>query len=1051
MKLFMNIIASILAFSAVAALPVPYAGWDMNAIGEGRKVFDITGNGRDMTLGDGVTLYEDADFGKVLRWEGTRGSWGAFQNIALEEDRTISIWFYRDELDADLDTANNNKIPYIINNWSEMLINFSKGTPGFNLTLAGANFYNVVIPGRSQWHRMTVVFKKTGSADDPTGAVSGELRSYLDGVLYKTWPVVTTKSCGRSGTTVLGNNTANSADADPRPYKGLFSKIRLYSVALADEDVRETYLDELDSFGNRLVGSWSLGECAAGGSGNTVYVPEGEVLSPLEKGQSAQIVFDPVMGRNVTEFPNCSNGSYAWLNLPVETRSFSFGMYLNFPTNMIYLSTVGSLDDPSKTNTMPNVYYFGAYSRLCIDGSYRNSNYTGGHFFDAGSLDNSGDQGFYAPLVTVQKGRWGHLGMTFEISYDEEQAKYAMTPRIYVDGTCVQTGDTQCAAALSDVIAANTKFYLGTGSTSYPRSFCGRMADFTVYNSLLNDEAMAELARGMPAVDAGGDFTVACGATGYLNGSVSRHGTMGNGKAAATTLRWRLVSSPAGGESASLQMADSAAAKIVLPAAGEYVFRLTASSSLLKLSVSDDVTVTCVAPKTDNAGPTVSVSGPASAGVLVPVEFSAVAADPDSAPGTLAVRWKVVSGPGAASFNPVSGQKTEAKFFAAGTYRIAAVAFDGQSETTSDHFEVKVEAGESIDLGSGLIAYWPFDMTLKEKTKGVAYTGIDRSASSFEKGVDGYGVRLRNAFYPNVNTQMTLQETVADSDSQMPVERYRAFSAWIYHDPADTNNSKCATIVSVPYTLGLWYNCENGVNGFSLYQQILKGPIGNGNVDEYAMPSVNPEGRWTHVYALFDRTTGYQKNTSELWVDGVRMTNRTKHGMGGGRVQANEYIMIGGHRKNGDGHNGHYKDEAGNYLSRTFPGIIDEVRMYNRRLTEAEIKYLAANPVVDVDHAPAATLESGKAASISRRDLALVAHVGDVGGDPSALSGRWEVVAGDAGAVVFGDVSSAETTFTAKKAGVYSVVYVVSDGRHVTYSEPMEITVERAGMVLKIK
>jgi hypothetical protein len=125
--------------------------------------------------------------------------------------------------------------------------------------------------------------------------------------------------------------------------------------------------------------------------------------------------------------------------------------------------------------------------------------------------------------------------------------------------------------------------------------------------------------------------------------------------------------------------------------------------------------------------------------------------------------------------------------------------------------------------------------------------------------------------------------------------------------------------------------------------------------------------------------------------------------------------------------------------------------MYNRKLTDAEIRYLAANPVVDVDHAPVSTLENEKAASISRRDLALVAHVGDVGGDLSALSGRWEVVAGDAGAVVFGDATAAETTFTAMKAGTYSVVYAVSDGRHVTYSEPMEITVERAGMVLKIK
>ena len=165
-----NLLAACLAvpaFALSAAVPQPYAAWNMDDIGDGRKVSDITGNGRDMTLGDGVTLYEDADFGKVLRWEGARGSWGTFQNIALEEDRTISIWFYRDELDADLDTGTNNKIPYIINNWSEMLINFSKGTPGFNLTLAGANFYNVVVPSRSQWHRMTIVFRKTGSADAP--------------------------------------------------------------------------------------------------------------------------------------------------------------------------------------------------------------------------------------------------------------------------------------------------------------------------------------------------------------------------------------------------------------------------------------------------------------------------------------------------------------------------------------------------------------------------------------------------------------------------------------------------------------------------------------------------------------------------------------------------------------------------------------------------------------------------------------------------------------------------------------------------------------------
>ena len=1047
-----NLLAACLAIPALAlssAVPQPYAAWNMDDIGDGRKVSDITGNGRDMTLGDGVTLFEDADFGKVLRWEGTRDSWGTFQNIALE-DRTLTVWFFRDAADANLDTGTNNKIPYIINHWSEMLINFSKGELGFNLTLAGADFYNVVVPSRSQWHRMTIVFKKTGSADDPEGAVTGVLRSYLDGVLYKTWLVVTTKPCGLSGMTILGNNTINPADADPRPFKGMFSKIRLYSEAFEDKDVRETYLDELDSFGNRLVGSWSLGECVADGSGNTVYVPAGDVLAPLEKGSSAQIVFDPDMGRNVTEFPNCSNGSYARLNLPVETRSFSFGMYLNFPTNMIYLSTVGSLDDPSKFNTMPNVYYLGAYSRLCIDGSYRNSNYTGGHFFDVGSLDNSGDQGFQAPVVTTQKGRWGHLGITYEISYDEGKAQYAMTPRIYVDGTCVQTGDTQCAEALSDVIAANTKFYLGTGSTSNPRAFCGRMADFTVYNSLLSDEAMAELARGMPAVDAGADFVLKRGVSARLNGSVSSFGTMGNSRAAATTLHWSLSSCPQGGEAAVLKMADSKNPIIVLPVAGEYVFRLTARSPLLKLAVSDEVKVVCEEKYENNTPPVITIAGEDSIGLRLPLELTASVSDADS--DALSVRWKILSGPGALCFTPSVGFTTKALFYAAGEYRVAAVAFDGQSETQSAPLEVTVVDSGDVNLESGLIAHWPFDSSMQEVITKTKCANIDRIVTSFEKGVDGYGVRSYSAFYPYVDTQMTLQETTSDTAYSMPDERYRAFSLWMYHEPSDTNNSKCATLVSVPYTLGLWYNCEEGKNGFSLYQQILGGTAsGFGNVDEYAMPSVNPEGKWTHVYALFDRTTGYKSNTSELWIDGVKMSNRIKHGMGGGRVRTGTdgYIMIGGHKKNGDNDNGHFKDAEGNYYSRTFPGVIDEVRMYNRKLTEAEIKYLAANPVVDVNMPPVAGAYAKSATAISRRalEIAGVKTNGDLTG--AELSGGWEVLAGEG--VIFGKNDLGEDTFTAKKAGVYSIVYVVSDGVHTTYSEPMEMVVERAGMVMRIR
>ena len=1064
MKNICALISLIIAFSAIAQLPEPYAYWKMDAITSEGKVVDATGGGADMMLGKGVSLVDDYMFGKVLRWEGTASSWAWFQNKALKS-RTISMWFKQDALDADLDTPNNNKIPYVFYSFSAMNLNFSKNTSGYNLSLAGKDFYNVTIPTRSQWHQLTIVFEDEGYFDDAQTNSVGKMWVYLDGKLSRNYEdVITVRSVESASKTILGNHVIDDNHSDPRPYKGLFSRIRVYDVALGEDDIFNLYYDDKEAFNRAPLGYWKLNETYEDESGKKYFVPHGgESIVDLVCAKNVKIVSDSDAGCNVAEFPNYAQESYASFKLPEHSRNFSFGVWMNVPTNLLLAAQCGALDNESLTNTMPNVYYFCAYSRLCIEGGYRNVNSVGGHFFDAKTLDNSNAQGFNCSdiydsneakrgVITVQKGRWGHFGMTFEIT--QETDGYAVTPRIYVDGLCVRTGIVQTVSTekLKGYFEQNTSFYLGTGSTASPRSFLGRMSDFTVYQRLLSQEEMAELARGMPSVDAGDDITLAVGVQGRLNGKVANCGKFGNRKSAPAKLVWSLISAPEGGEGAEIRMKDSAVCAVVLPAIGEYVFRLTAQSETLRIFEYDEVKVTCVDANSDNVAPTVTITGPESVGLLESEEFEASAFDSDSAPGTLSLRWKVVSGPGAASFNPVFGLKTDARFYAAGKYKIAAVAFDGQSETTSAPIEVLVSAGENVNLESGLIAYWPFDVTLKEKITGAVYSEIDRLNTTFEKSVDGYGVRCRSAFYPYVNTQMTLQETTSDSSYSVPDERYRAFSAWIYHDPADTNNSKCATIVSVPYTLGLWYNCENGVNGFSMYQQVLGGTAaGNGNIDEYAMPSVNPEGKWTHVYALFDRTTGYQSNTSELWIDGVKMTNRTKHGMGGGRVREAENIMIGGHKKNGDGANGHFKDENGNYYSRSFPGIIDEVRMYNRKLSAAEIKFLAANPVVDVNHAPVASLAKDTASAISRRQLALVAHIGDDNDAISSLSGHWEVIAGDENAVAFGDATSAETTFTAKKKGTYTLAYVVSDGVHTTYSEPMEIVVERAGMVMKIK
>lgn len=1047
-KMIMSLLLGVAAFAADAALPHPYAHWKMDGIGSDGKVADVSGNGFDMTVGEGVSEFDDDIFGKVLRWKGLRTSWGTFRNRALT-NRTVSLWFRRDAQDSDVDSVNNNKIPYLFDHVSAMSVNFSKNANGMNSELAGTTVYSVASPSRSRWHQLTITFEATGWADAEETKPIGVFSSYVDGVIVKTVDNFTAAAAmAVAGNAVVGNSTSDSTSSDPRPVKGLFSQIRIWDTALSSENVQQLYFDDLNALGTVPLGRWRLDATLPYGTSGRKFEAANDNIAELECRANVMTVFDGDMGCNVAEFPNYAKDSYASLVLPVPVSDFSFGMWMKIPDNLLELANVAAFDDSNKFNTMPNVYNFSSYSRMDFEGSYRNADSTQAKVYDVASIDNSLASGYSVPVVTVQKGRWSHLGVTLATS-EEADGSYAITPRFYVDGMCVFTGRTQSASSYTGIIPKGTEFTLGTGSKSNARSFLGQMSDFAVYSGLMDDAQMAELAKGLPRVSAGEDFSLAAGVWGRLSGEVSLSGKLGNRKAAATDVEWMLVSWPLGGEDAEIAMKNSPCAMVRLPVVGEYRFRLRAKSKLLHCCEYDEVTVTCVPKEESETALTVMVDGEATAVKGAWHRLSAAVSGADDT--ALSIRWKVLSGPGAVSFEPAFCADTVATFRNVGVYTVAAVAFDGQKEYESEPFTVEVAECEDVDIASGLIAHWAFEPDCTEAVTGTKYT-MNRKEKTFETGVCGYGVRCHGAFYPCLDTGMTLLETTSDTQYQMPDERYRAFSLWMYHDPSDTNNSSRASLISVPFSLGLWYNCESGENGFTMYQQTLSTAIaGNGNIDVYGRPEKDPAGRWTHIYALFDRTTSYKSNTSELWIDGVKMSNRTVNGMGGGRVRDAEKIMIGGHRENGDGNNGHFKDADGNRRSRTFPGVIDEVRMYNRKLTEAEIKYLAANPVVDVNRAPSAFAVLQNSRVVNRKAAAIAGFASDDGAESATLSGCWQVIDGDASAVSFGDASAGETTFTAKKIGRYVIAYVVSDGEKSSWSEPLVINVESMGMTVRIR
>ena len=142
-----------------------------------------------------------------------------------------------------------------------------------------------------------------------------------------------------------------------------------------------------------------------------------------------------------------------------------------------------------------------------------------------------------------------------------------------------------------------------------------------------------------------------------------------------------------------------------------------------------------------------------------------------------------------------------------------------------------------------------------------------------------------------------------------------------------------------------------------------------------------------------------------------------------------------------------------NLFSRTFPGVVDEVRIWNRALSAAEVKRLADDPYVFSNRRPQ-VMTSGAASGTAtkNRPLALASEVRDDGKPAGApLAYAWEVVSGDASAVTFADRNAASTTATFAAIGTYTLRLRVTDGARTTYGEPVVCEIVQAGTMILLK
>jgi len=1030
-QLLLSVACGALMSVEAVTLPDPVIWWTMDEAAAG-KIVDASGNGNDLTLGPGLSLVESRVSGKALASDGTTNTWGTFPCPALTS-RTVSFWLYRNPADNDASiTSAENKYPYIFNGLSGMSLMFEGTTESFRHSVGQTGLAPFIFAGayRTWWSHHAITLEDTGAKDGATGGAICQWNYYRNGgLVFAKTNLVATGSIEVANPAVVFMNQGTSGAK--RSVWGQIDEFRVFGTALSAEQVSAEFRRPLDARDPKLIGRWSMNDVTVHGDASRTVAEETGLSSDLLLGPAVQHVDAPT-GKGLYFDGTSSSWAYAATNNFQALLDTTITMWINIPVE------AETLNQLIAGNNYPQIFAMSTEARAELQQA----------------RDNNSLRVFWHNATTPQflnpslAGRdvWSHLAFVFTHRYGAATDTWFQTPRAYINGSLAATGAETAVARGWEIEDPRARVTFGNTNKDALRPIMGTLSDVSVWDGALSAEKIAELARGPAAVDAGVDFVT-------TSQTAELRAALGDGDG---TVLWSCVS----GEGASILTPDAVVTAVTLPAEGTYVFRATVAGALR--ANTDDVAVTRIAAPAENATPTAGLAETAAGTLPEPIPLAASVADADSQPGALRVKWVRVSGPGGVWFEPPFAAATRATFTVAGTYVLACTVSDGDRGATAQTTVTVSADAASPGLTNGLIMSVTGDegSPRREGVSGnLCVDNANYSTTFYADGKVGYGFKATGA-RAYFSTGMQMPETVAEGASNTwPADNYRTVSAWIYYDTASTNRVKQPIIFGVPYTFAFALNVADdgtGSGGFAVTQQGFKDGTATApgwGREFWTAPSVPLANRWAHVCLILDRKYGTDMG---VYVDGVP-SSRTSGTVYGGRVTANNFY-VGGWPWYGTAANtvwGYFPDGEGKELSRAFPGIVDEVRVWNRKLSPAEIRQLAAEPVSMNNRAPQVTVSpaGGPDSKIVRnRPMTFTATAFDDGlPSSSSLAYEWQVVSGDAAGATFSAQTAAATQVTVSSAGVYAFRVKVTDGDLTVYSEPQAFAVVSAGTAILLR
>ena len=999
---------------ALASLPEPVTYFSFDETSGASTIADLSGSGRNLTLGSGAYVTNMSAFGCALWFDGTQEAWATF-TPALVTNRTVSFWYWRNSNPGPYfaeSGESNSSMPMLITGLGTLNFRFNNVWQDSSNTALGLK-NKQVIPYLGNGTQVYLPSDKTNYAQTGFGrwvhyvltvnvksiTPTGNGNSHLDVVDFALYINGTKSREVIDGTIANGfsNSLAtlgNRAASDMRPCCGAIDELKVFDVVLTEEQIRE----EFDRCaGPRLVAWYPMQEFSSAAGDGSFTTPDmtayGQANGTVMTCSSETSVVPGPNGTDRALHFQGTDGTIATAAVPFAVDDFTISAWVNVSTNTSLIRIPGQ-----SANYPPVVKYGNFYVNYVTPISNTGMQYV---MPSGGSAQNMANG-------IVGKGNWQYIVWVVRNLYDSVEASASDCKQrleVYLNGELSAAGNDSAA----QITPAAATLMVGSRGVGTHRVFEGEVCDLRIYRGAMATNDVRRLFSGAAKVDAGSDATV-CGTNAVLCGSVAaKSDAEGIRTGYDGIVSWSLVSAPEGAaESVRFLRPANPVTEVTLPAEGTYVFKLSTTGYL---GVKSEDTVTVVRDDANGA-----------ASVVPAVDFDAAAGDALVAAslGEGLVRYW--------NFNGIARREL-----------VGGAMFGANSIDWS-----------RIGLTNGVTGCAAVNIGGVGSILGTEVTASEMAGTGGET-------------YPPANEWYSVSAWLRPSGGA-PGDWY----AGAFLSIPDT----------LVLCYGQWQTpaqATGPIGGFSILQKGISANMTWMNFDLPAGVSMaSLADGWHHVAALVNR---WDTSKCEFYLDGVKLACNESYkatgnysGLSGGYASYNGTPKGGRFVKTDQNHNlqlfnilkdGTYNNNIEGGVtnnsteacySRRFPGAIDEMRCYTNKLSVAQIGYLAANPEPLANNAPTVgNIAKGAGVVVKRKPKSFSAPVVDDGHPAGELAYEWLVAEGDVSAVAFSDRNSPATTVTIRASGKYTLVLKASDGERETYGTPYTVDVGDSGIVIDFR